>query len=125
MSKTVSNQAHVTDIFLAFAAKNTSAYVHGISSRPSCSNKYLCPTRSGIGSDIVEKIEKHDSKIFQGMAEREFKKFTPDMIAAAGVSRHFLFLRFLAGGGVHRGGVWDKVTTTDLETASLVIQPHS
>ena len=118
---------HMSETYSLPLRQRTHQHVHmGIPSRPSCSNKYLCPTRSGIGSDIMEKIEKHDSKIFQGMAEREFKKFTPDMIAAAGVSRYFLFLRFLAGGGgVHRGGVWAKVTTTDLETASLVIQPHS
>ena len=72
----------------------------GIPYRPSCSNKYLCPSRSGIGLDTMEKIEKHDSKIFQGMAEKEFKKFRLDMIAVAGVSRHVIFLRFLAGGGI-------------------------
>ena len=73
MSKTVSNRAHVIDTSLAFAAKNTSAYVHGIPSSPSCFNKYLCPSRSGIGSDIMEKMEKHDSKTFQDIAKREFK----------------------------------------------------
>ena len=56
---------HVTGTCLAFTAKNTSAFLQEIPSRPSCSNKYLCLSRSGIGSDIVEKIEKHDSKIFQ------------------------------------------------------------
>lgn len=42
--------------------------------------------RSGISSDVRTKIENKDSKVFQGMANREFRKLTPDMIAAAGVS---------------------------------------
>lgn len=42
--------------------------------------------RSGIPKDIRTRIESHDRSLFQGMAKNEFKKFTPDIIAAVGVS---------------------------------------
>jgi hypothetical protein len=45
----------------------------------------LFPSRTGISADIRTKIESHDSDVFQGMDQREFKKLTPDIIAAAGV----------------------------------------
>ena len=61
--------------------------------KPPSSDNCLCPSRLGIAPDVMEKIEKHASKIFQGMDDREFKKFTPDMIAAVGVSRCTVYLK--------------------------------
>ena len=50
MSKTLLNRAHVTETFLAFAAKNTSACIQGISGGNFGGGGATTPTFRKIGS---------------------------------------------------------------------------
>lgn len=49
----------------------------------------IVDNRLRISLDVMKKIENKDSHAFEQITENDFKKLTPDIIAAAGVRQHF------------------------------------